>query len=206
MIKFSALLVIFFLSSQAYSQLYYSIGLKGVYSNFTSTYEADGEYEYNSETGVYEQDTIDVFSSRSGSYGPFLSYGYYHELTSRVDILVEGEMFGGFLRIPGGPFYFDFGISAGASYAVNGQDNSNVFARIGIGYGMLRSYDEIDAVGFNWNVGYEFDFGSYYIGARLTGNLFLEDFSYNGQQNLENLLSRKMHSVGLAVYVSIGKD
>ena len=189
------------------AQLYYSLGLKGQRVNFQTVYQGEEGMVYDYELGQYVYtDGIDTIGNTFFSFGPTLCYGYHHDITNQISVAAELEGYLGLLNIKNGGFYFDFNIGARTSYTLNSSTYSNVFLRIGVGYGMNRGYAESDAIGVNWRLGYEHDIDGYLFGIALDGNVFLEDLSYYGNVNKENLLARKMNSIGIAAYFSLGKS
>lgn len=206
MIRFSLILVTLFLSSQVFGQLYYSLGLKTQRVNFLYVYEGEPEYSYDDELNTWGLTSgIDSIQSKFISFGPTLCYGYHYDITDQIAVAGELEGFLGLLNVPGDRFYFDFGLGVRGSYTLNSSRYSNVFLRLGVGYGMNRGYSENDVIGLNWRLGYEHDFDNFLLGFALDGNAFVEDLSYYATVNADALIGRKLNSIGVVVYFSIGK-
>lgn len=189
------------------SQLYYSFGVKTQRVNFFAVYETEEEYGYdfltNSYTYTYGRDTVQQKTVR---LGPTLIYGYNHDITKNFSVGAELEGFMGMVTLSGEGFYLDFALGVRASYVLNSNRYSNVYARIGAGYGMYRDFEDHDAVGLNWRLGYEHDFDIFLLGVALDNNVFMEDLSYYAKSNEEFLLERKLNSFGVLVYVVFGRN
>lgn len=187
-------------------QLYYTLGLKAQRVNFLTVYEGQEGYVYDPQIGDWVlSNGLDTNQRKFYSFGPSLCYGYNYEINNRFSVAAELEGYLGLVNIKNDGFYFDFSLAARTSYTLSNSSYSNVFLLIGAGYGMHRGYEDNDVIGVNWRLGYEHDFSGYLIGIALDGNVFLEDLSYYGSVNQENLIARKLNSIGIAAYFSLGK-
>ncbi len=190
------------------AQLYYNLGIKGQRVNFRSVYEMeDDEYTYNSSTGVWELGAgFDTVQKKFMVYGPTLTYGFDYAINERFSVGAELEGFLGLVKIKHSGVYIDCALGAkGCYYLDPSKTYSNIFTRIGIGYGMSRSYTDNDVLGINWRFGYEYDFDYALLGVGVDVNIFKEDFAYDAQSRIDDLISQKLNSIGVVVYCSIGK-
>jgi hypothetical protein len=188
-------------------QIYYSLGLKGQRVNFLAIYETgEDDYMYDPETGDWViEPVIDTSLRRFYSFGPTLCYGYHHDITEKISVAGELEGFLGLLNIRNSGFYFDFSLGARTSYTFNSSSYSNVFLRLGIGYGMERASGDANVIGVNWRLGYEHDFDNYLLGIALDGNVFLEPLGYGSIGYKESLIAQRLNSIGVVAYFSLGK-
>jgi hypothetical protein len=186
------------------SQIYYSFGLKGQRVKFLTIYETEEDI-YDPFQGWVLGDGIDTSQQTFFVYGPTLCYGFYYDINEKFSVAAELDGFLGFLRFPGGGVYFDFGLGARGSYTLSSASYSNVFLRAGLGYGLSQAFDGRKVIGVNLRAGYEHDFDSFLLGVALDANLYLDDLTGYGSIPIESMLTRKMNSVGLAVYASFGK-
>ena len=203
------LFVIFISAVSLYgnSQFYYSYGLKTQRANFFAVYETEEEYGYDfltdSYTYTYGRDTV---QDKLVRLGPTLIYGCNFELTNHFSVGAELEGFMGMLKLAGNEgFYMDFGLGVRGSYVLNSDRYSNLYLRLGAGYGMYRYFNDHDVLGLNWRLGYEHDFDIFRLGVALDGNMFVEDLSYDATSRQEFLLERKLSSIGFVVYFSFGE-
>lgn len=187
------------------SQIYYTLGLKTQRVNFLTISQGEEGYVYDPEFGWVESSGLDTNQRKFYSFGPTLCYGYNYEINNRFSVAAELEGYLGIVNIKNDGFYFDFSFGARSSYTLSSSSYSNIFLRLGVGYGMNRGYEDNDVVGLNWRLGYEHDLGGYLIGVAVDGNVFLEDLSYAGSVNQENLIARKLNSIGIVAYFSLGK-
>lgn len=205
-IRISIVLATLLLSSQAFSQFYYTFGPKLVRSNFSYYYYQDGAYEFDNGYGGWSSvDSIDFVHDRGMNFGICATLGHSFKIENKPRLrgLFEGQGYLRFLRIPRDyGSYSDFSLRTGISCSVGRMDDSHrVFALIGLGYASADGFKEVKAIGFNWSVGYENVLDRYVVGARLTGNLFARDLYNHNQAFLSQIRSRKMNTIGLTLYV-----
>lgn len=206
MIHFRIILILIFLSPQAFGQFYYTFGPKVVYSKFSYFYKQPGAYEFNQADHYWDSsDSVDVVRDKGVNFGICATLGYTFDLKDegRVKGLIEGQGFIRFLRYPKDyGSYSDFSIRAGRIYSVGrARDLHRVFGLLGLGYSASDGFKEVKLFGFNYSLGYENASSNYVVGVRLTGNIFLHDFYSHHQAFLSQLESRRMATIGLTFYV-----
>lgn len=186
------------------SQVFYGVGLKAQKVNLFSVHETDEDFKYDLLTDTYTFiDGLDTNQQNFLSIGPTIFYGYSFDLTDRISLGPEFNVFIGMINSPGSRSYVDAGLGLRGAFLLKSNSYSNVFGRIGIGYGrehnLFSSFRNM--VGFNWRLGYEHDIDDFLVGCALESNVFLTELSSSAKSKEPFLLERRMYTIGVVLYL-----